>query len=135
MCGTGGAVWFGVLPHQLRLPGWLATKSISTPPLPMLPAGRQPWIRCTGIPSSQGSTRALCCTLPPAMLRLSLCRRVALAASWPQHLRLVRGITGVAPLDNSQVLDSCGVQPYSEDFHRNAARMNELVEQLQAGGW
>ena len=41
---------------------------------------------------------------------------------------------GLAAQDASQVLGTCGVQPYSEAFIKNVQMQDELSEQLSAGG-
>ncbi|KAL4431453.1 hypothetical protein ABPG75_006709 [Micractinium tetrahymenae] len=46
--------------------------------------------------------------------------------------RQCRGVAGLAPLDESTVLNSCGVEPFSEGFRRNQNQMDGLIAQLDA---
>lgn len=48
--------------------------------------------------------------------------------------RQCRGVAGLAPLDESTVLNSCGVEPFSDSFRRNKEQMDGLIAQLDAGG-
>lgn len=46
--------------------------------------------------------------------------------------RLGRGITGAAALDASQVLGTCGLDPYSDAYAASAGRMDGLLSRLRA---
>ncbi len=48
--------------------------------------------------------------------------------------RQCRGVAGLAALDESTVLNSCGVEPFSDSFKRNREQMDGLIAQLDAGG-
>ncbi|KAL4421756.1 hypothetical protein ABPG77_009739 [Micractinium sp. CCAP 211/92] len=46
--------------------------------------------------------------------------------------RQCRGVAGLAALDESTVLNSCGVEPFSDSFKRNREQMDGLIAQLDA---
>ncbi len=63
---------------------------------------------------------------------LLLAGRSGLRAAWRPY-RQLRWVSGLPSLDQSQVLPSCGVEPFSETFAANKAAMDGLLSQLRAG--
>jgi hypothetical protein len=51
----------------------------------------------------------------------------------PYLLQQCRRAAGLAAQDVSQVLGTCGVEPYSEAFRNNVGMQDELSEQLSTG--
>lgn len=63
---------------------------------------------------------------------LSVVRKIAASQRILLAPTACRSLSELALEDHSQVLGTCGLEPFSEDFVQNAERMEALVDQLRA---
>lgn len=59
----------------------------------------------------------------------------AASAAWqaPALALALRRVSGLAARDESEVLGTCGAEPYSESFRENSLACDDLVAGLEAG--